>query len=84
MLVEYQQSFSVIEMLVHTSWDGLTDRDIGMVQVFYKERAALGFVVLVTINCFNVWIWILHFQLSDSWRQIRPSLTWPLYLPHSS
>lgn len=33
-------------MLVQTSWDGLRDKAIGMVQVFYKERAALGYVAL--------------------------------------
>lgn len=36
----------LIVMLVQTSQDGPRDGAIGMVQVFYKERAAQGYVAL--------------------------------------
>lgn len=42
------QSFPSIEAPVLTSLDGLRCRDIGVVQVFYEVRAAVGLVALET------------------------------------
>ena len=41
-----EESVLLIVMLVQILWDGLRDRVVGTAQVFYKERAALGYIAL--------------------------------------